>query len=277
MNYRHRFHAGNAADVFKHILLVRVLRALGQKPSPFCVIDAHAGGGAYMLKPPGEYEQGIGALWAERTNWPAFADYFATVEAFNGDGDLRRYPGSPWIITHALRAQDRAVLVELHPEAYRQLRLNAKKNATVHAMDAWQALKAFVPPKENRGLVLIDPPYEAGDDFARALDALAQLLKRWRNGVYLLWYPIKAHARIATWYTRLAQLGAEADAVEFLTLPLDVPQRLNGSGMILVNPPWKLVDELRRALPALARRLAGPQGTPRVAFYDLRRTPVREQ
>lgn len=276
MNYRHSFHAGNIADVFKHFLLVRILQTLKQKPTPFCVIDSHAGSGAYTLKPPGEYEQGIGALWAERANWPSLADYFAVVEEFNGEGVLRRYPGSPWIITRALRAQDRAVLVELHPEEVQRLRMNAKKNAAVHHMDGWQALKAFVPPKENRGLVLIDPPYEERSEFARTLAALTQLLKRWRNGIYMLWYPIKARAPISAWYDRIAALNANAEAIEFLTLPLDVPQRLNGSGVLLINPPWKLVDELRASLPPLAKRLAGPQGAPKVAFYNLRESPVRE-
>lgn len=271
MNYRHSYHAGNIADVFKHLVLIEVLAALRRKDTPFCVIDSHAGSGLYELGARGEYQSGIGALWAERERWPALRDYFAAVEAVNGPGALTRYPGSPWLIAAALRPQDRAVLLELHPEEIANLRDNlaGRPGVAVHHVDAWSGLKAFVPPAENRGLVLIDPPYEQADEFARIAQALARALRHWRNGQYLIWYPIKSRAPVDAFHAGLRALGAQAVALEFLTLPLDVPQRLNGSGLVLINPPWRLADGLVTTLSPLAERLAGPAGRPQVGLIDL--------
>ena len=272
LNYRHRYHAGNVADVFKHCVLTQALQSLQAKDTPFCVIDTHAGSGVYRLEAPGEFEHGIGRLWPERAAWPALAGYFAAIERLNTDGCLRFYPGSPFIIRDFLRPQDRAVLLELHPQEVADLKANLGSGVGrigVHHTDAWSGLKGFVPPKENRGLVLIDPPYEQQDEFERIALSLARALKHWRNGIYLAWYPIKGRRPVETFYTALRDLGAAASVVEFITLPLDVEQRLNGSGMALINPPWRLLGDLKTILPPLAIYLAGSAGRPAVNFLDL--------
>lgn len=272
MNYRHRYHAGNIADVFKHLVLTQVLQALQVKKTPFCVIDSHAGSGLYRLEAPGEFERGIARLWPERSAWPVLADYFGVIERLNPDGNLRLYPGSPLIIRDFLRAQDRAVLLELHPQEVTALRDHlgeGQGRIGVHHADAWSGLRGFVPPKENRGLVLIDPPYEQKDEFERISQGLARALKHWRHGVYLVWYPIKGRRPVEAFYAALRSLGQPTVAVEFITLPLDVEQRLNGSGLVLVNPPWRLLDGLAVSLPPLAQYLAGEAGRPAVNVLHL--------
>lgn len=271
MNYRHQFHAGNVADVFKHLVLIQVLEALRRKETPFCVIDTHAGSGLYRLQAPGEFEQGIGRLWPARTQWPTLAVYFELLAALNNGNALNAYPGSPWIIRALLRPQDRAVFMERHPEEAAALRdnLHGSHGITINEVDAWAALKGLVPPQENRGLVFIDPPYEQPDEFEQVARALRAAQPRWRNGLYLAWYPIKARRPVEKLHAALRALGAEALAVELLMLPEDVPQRLNGSGVILINPPWKLEETLRALLPPLATFLAGPNGQPQVRFENL--------
>lgn len=271
MNYRHQFHAGNVADVFKHLVLTRVLEALRLKETPFCVIDTHAGSGLYRLQAPGEFEQGIGRLWPVRAQWTQLAAYFELLAALNNRNGLKAYPGSPWIIRALLRPQDRAVFLERHPEEAAALRdnLQGSRGITINEADAWAALKGLVPPKENRGLVFIDPPYEKPEEFDQVARALRAAHPRWRNGMYLVWYPIKARRPVETLHEAVHDLGAEALAVELLTLPEDVPQRLNGSGVILINPPWKLEETLRALLPPLATFLASPDGQPLVRFKNL--------
>jgi len=275
VNYRHHFHAGNVADVFKHLVLTQVLEALRLKETPFCVIDTHAGSGLYRLQAPGEFEQGIGRLWPARTDWPQLAAYFELLVALNRKGlnrnGLNAYPGSPWIIRALLRPQDRAVFIERHPEEAAALRdnLHGSRGITINEADAWAALKGLVPPKENRGLVFIDPPYEQPDEFEQVVRALRAAHPRWRNGLYLVWYPIKTRRPVEKLHEAVRALGAEALAVELLMLPEDVPQRLNGSGVILINPPWKLESTLRALLPPLAAFLAGPDGQPQVRFVNL--------
>lgn len=271
MNYRHSYHAGNAADVFKHAVLALILAALRKKDTPFCVIDSHAGGGVYALKAPGEFQQGIALLWPERARWRAFADYIGVVEKYNRQDALKFYPGSPLIIREFLRAQDRAVLLELHPEEYAALQVNfdGVKNIALHHADAWSALRAFVPPRENRGLVLIDPPYERADEFEQAALLLKHGAKHWRNGIYMVWYPVKQRRVVERLHRAVRDLKLEAHAVELTTLPTDVETRLNGSGLVLINSPWKLLDTLRVALPPLAERLAAQPGSGKVRFIDL--------
>ncbi len=270
MNYRHHFHAGNVADVFKHLVLIRVLEALRLKETPFCVIDTHAGSGLYRLQAPGEFEQGIGRLWPARPQWPQLGTYFELLAALNRDG-LKAYPGSPWIIRALLRPQDRAVFMERHPEEAAALRDNLRdsRGITINEADAWAALTGLVPPRENRGLVFIDPPYEKSDEFDQVARALRAVLPRWRNGLYLVWCPIKARRPVEKLHQAVRALGAEALAIELLTLPGDVPQRLNGSGVILINPPWKLEEDLHVLLPPLATFLAGQNGQPQVRFVNL--------
>lgn len=270
MNYRHRFHAGNIADVFKHLVLVLTLEALLAKDKPFALIDTHAGSGLYRLRPPGEFEQGIGRLWPVRDAWPALAGYFAPIAALNR-AHLTVYPGSPWLIAEALRPQDRAILIEQHPQEAADLRENLRGRAhlAIHEADGFALLPALVPPPENRGLVLIDPPYEQADEFERAAQALREAVRRWRNGIYLLWYPIKARRPVERLHGLAQDLGGEPLVAELLTLPEDVPQRLNGSGLILLNAPWKLEDSLRVILPPLAGFLAVPGGAPQARIFRL--------
>jgi 23S rRNA (adenine2030-N6)-methyltransferase len=270
VNYRHHFHAGNVADVFKHLVLIRVLEALRLKETPFCVIDTHAGSGLYRLRPPGEFEQGIGRLWPAQPDWPQLGGYFALLAPLNRER-LTAYPGSPWIIRALLRPQDRAVFFERQPEEAAALRdnLRGSRGITINEADAWAALTGLLPPKENRGLVFIDPPYEQPDEYVQVARALRLAHTRWRNGLYLVWYPIKARRPVEKLHEAVRALGTEALAIEFLTLPEDVPQRLNGSGVLLINPPWKLEETLRAQLPPLAMFLAGPDGQPQVRFVSL--------
>lgn len=270
MNYRHHFHAGNVADVFKHLVLLGVLEALRAKDTPFCVIDTHAGSGLYRLKPPGEFQQGIGRLWPQRVDWPALAPYFAELAAWNGH-ELHAYPGSPLLIAARLRPQDRAIFLERQPEEAAALRdnLRARRGVTVQEADAWVALKGLLPPREKRGLVFIDPPYEQHAEFGQVGTALRDACRSWRSGLYAVWYPIKARRPVEALHAQVRSLGLEAWAVELLTLPEDVPQRLNGSGMLLIHPPWKLRETLEAQLPPLARFLAGSGGAPQVRFIEL--------
>jgi 23S rRNA (adenine2030-N6)-methyltransferase len=267
MNYRHGFHAGNVADVFKHLVLVRVLEALCAKDKPFCVIDTHAGRGHYLLKAGGEHEQGIGRLWPARERWPALAGYFAALAGEK----LEIYPGSPRLIAGLLRPGDRAIFIERQPDEAAALRMSLRAQAGISILetDGLAALKGLVPPAENRGLVLIDPPYEQPDEPAQVVRALQAAVKRWRNGIYMVWYPIKDRRAIAPLLTGLTGLVPEGYAVEFLTLPEDVPNRLNGSGLALLNPPWALRAFLEEQLPPLAEFLAPAGGRPRVNFVDL--------
>ena len=270
MNYRHRFHAGNVADIFKHLVLLELLERLRAKDSPFCVIDSHAGSGLYRLDPPGEFEHGIGRLWPVRHEWPQLAGYFAALAPYNRQR-LHAYPGSPLLIAARLRPQDRALFLEHQPQEAALLRdnLHGTPRVTVQQADAWAALRGLLPPRENRGLVLIDPPYEQHEEFARVAAALKDGAHRWRNGIYAVWYPIKARRPVETLHAETRALGLEAWAVELLTLPEDVPQRLNGSGMLIVNPPWKLSDALEPLLRPLATWLAGPHGRPQLRFIGL--------
>jgi len=263
LNYRHRFHAGNAADVFKHIVLLEILAALKAKPTPFFVLDTHAGAGRYPLRAPGEFEQGIGLLWPVRAQLPTAAPYFALLEALNPGAAVVDYPGSPLLIAQNLRAQDRVVATELHPEEHAALRANLRpfRHVAVHLQDAAHALKAFLPPRENRGLVLIDPPYERRDELERLPSLLGAALARWRNGIFAVWYPVKARGPVERFKAALSRLQVPWLAIELMTLPEDVPTRLNGSGLAVFNPPWKLADQLQATLSPIAARLIAPGAT----------------
>jgi len=201
MNYRHAFHAGSFADVFKHAILARVLVHLRGKTRPFRVIDIHAGAGLYDLASEeagrtGEWRDGIGRLFDAALPAEAgalLAPYLAAVRSCNPDGALRHYPGSPLLVCALLRPQDRLVACELEPAAAAALahRLRAIRQAKAIAIDGWVALNAYVPPNERRGLVILDPPYEQPDDFARLSAGLTAALRKWPTGIYLAWYPIK--------------------------------------------------------------------------------------
>lgn len=269
MNYRHIYHAGNGADVFKHAVLALLLRRLAAKETPFAVLDTHAGIGDYDLtraeaERTGEAKAGIARLLAAHVDDPGLAPYLAAVRAgLDENGTLTRYPGSPRITQAALRPGDRLVLCELHPDDHAALRraFAGDRRVAVHHMDGYQALKAHLPPKERRGLVLIDPPYEDADELARLPERLAQAWHRWPNGIYALWYPIKERPAVWRFHEALASCGIRRMLAVDLTLHDETSHlRLNGSGMILVNPPWQLDRDLERLLPLLHGALADGGG-----------------
>lgn len=261
MNYRHVFHAGNFADVVKHAALTLLLRDLQRKEAPLAVFDVHAGIGLYDLRAEaasktGEWREGIARFLAEPPP-PALADYAAALAAANPDGSLRFYPGSPWLARRLLRPGDRLVVVELHPDDARALRRQFQDDpqVAVHQRDAYEALKGLLPPPERRGLVLIDPPFEARDEFARLRRGLAQALRRWASGVFCVWYPIKDRPPVQAFHAAVRELGTPALAAELLVFPDDYPARLNGCGLVILNPPWRFDATLAAVLPELHRRL----------------------
>jgi 23S rRNA (adenine2030-N6)-methyltransferase len=274
MNYRHAFHAGNFADVVKHATLARIVRYLKEKPAAFRVIDTHAGAGLYDLGGPeasrtGEWREGIGRL-LDAPLAPALrallAPYLDAVASFNPAG-LAVYPGSPALVRAWLRTQDRMIACEREPGAARALTAQMRADTRIKtvAIDGYTALNAYVPPKERRGLVLVDPPFEQADEFDRLGDALAAAHRKWPTGIYLLWYPIKDARATLTFSRRLARLGIP----RILRAELERggardPLRLAGSGLILVNPPWRLEAELTVLLPGLAQALGAGRAGARV-------------
>ena len=264
MNYRHAFHAGNFADVVKHAVLALLIERLKAKETAFRVIDTHAGIGLYDLagdeaRRTGEWRNGIGRVYDVRLP-PAIETlmrpYLEAVRAANGPGPLARYPGSPWIVHHLLRRQDRLTAVELHPadaEALRELFAGDRQVKTI-ALDGWLALGSFVPPKERRGLVLVDPPYEAAAEFARLAQALEAAHRKWAAGSYLAWYPIKDRDEPDALARRLRRAGiGKILRVELGVAAPSEAGRLTACGLIAINPPWTLADELALLLPELTR------------------------
>ncbi len=262
MNYRHAFHAGNFADVFKHAVLSLLLKSLARKDAPFCYLDTHAGAGRYDLsyapaQKTGEYRDGIKRLWHGNA-MPDLADYLAAVRALNDSDALRYYPGSPRLARFFLRPQDRAVLLELQPDECAQLKAEfaGDRQVLVREQDGYAGLKAFLPPKERRGLVLLDPPYESDDEYDRAVEGLRLAHARWDSGIYALWYPIKNRPPVERLHRRLVATGIRKILLaEFCPWPEDTAMRLNGCGMVVVNPPWKLDETLYQLLPALLEQL----------------------
>ncbi|MFZ0841057.1 MAG: 23S rRNA (adenine(2030)-N(6))-methyltransferase RlmJ [Xanthobacteraceae bacterium] len=277
MNYRHAFHAGNFADVVKHAVLARILVHLGEKPQPFRMIDTHAGAGLYDLAGPdasrtGEWRAGIGRLTAASLAAPVsalLAPYLDAVAKLNSGGELRHYPGSPLIALSLMRPQDRLIACELEPGAAAALRshLHADKRAKAIAIDGFVALNAYVPPKERRGLVLIDPPFEQPNEFERLGQCLIDAQRKWSTGVYVAWYPRKDLSAVKTLINQIKRSGI----AKVLLAELDVGNdatRLTGTGLLIINPPWRLDQELALLLPALADTLAQEQ-KPRVQIEAL--------
>jgi 23S rRNA (adenine2030-N6)-methyltransferase len=266
VNYRHAFHAGSFADVFKHAVLCRILFYLRTKEAPFRVIDTHAGAGIYDLTSPeatrgGEWQDGIGKLLASPLPAPVaelLKPYLEVIDAFNEHGQLKLYPGSPAYARAWLRPQDHLIACELEPSAAAALAHNLRRDVRIKtlAIDGWTALGAYVPPKERRGLVLVDPPFEEDSDFRRLADALGVAHRKWATGIYALWYPVKGRSEPDALAKRLRRLDiGKILRAELIVSSLSDPSRLNGSGLILVNPPWTLAGELSTLLPALAQRL----------------------
>jgi 23S rRNA (adenine2030-N6)-methyltransferase len=279
LGYRHAFHAGNHADVLKHVLLVQLLHHLGLKEKPFWVIDTHAGAGAYDLaaahaRKLAEYEGGIGRLWKCADPPAPVADYLGLVRRFNPDGRLRNYPGSPLFSLWAMRGQDRLRLFELHGSDARRLRENfrdAGKRAIVAGTDGFAGLKALLPPPSRRALVLIDPSYEEKQDYERVVDALREALKRFPGGIYAAWYPQLTRREAIELPRRLKRLaGRWLHAALRVREPSGDGLGMAGSGVVVLNPPWPLHDALADALPFLARALGEDAG----AGFTLERQAV---
>jgi len=271
MNYRHAFHAGSFADVIKHIVLVRMLTYLQEKPAAFRVIDTHAGAGVYDLtseeaRRGGEWSTGIARIMQARfseTTAPLIKPYLDIVRAFNPQRDLVAYPGSPLIARALLRPQDRLTACEVEPKARKRLieALRRDTQARVVDLDGWMALPAFVPPKERRGLVLIDPPFEAKDEFERLADGFAGAFAKWPTGSYLLWYPVKSRRATDELARHVAGVaGSTAPPGKCLRLEFSVAPQVAGggltsTGLLMVNPPWTLMGELKAILPELEKPL----------------------
>ncbi len=262
--YRHLFHAGNFADVFKHALLTRLLIALKRKEKPFCYVDTHAGIGLYDLTHPwaqklSEYRAGIERLW-ERDDIPALLQpYLAAVRAENTQRRLRWYPGSPRIARGLLRSGDRAELIELNRDDANALgRLfDGDRQVHVHLMDGYQALKAFLPPKERRGLVLVDSSFDRAHEFARLADALALAHRRWSSGIYALWYPLMDASAMRAFERDVSARGIRKILrLELSVLPEGWNDSLRGCGMLVVNPPYGFEEEAGALLPWLWEALS---------------------
>jgi 23S rRNA (adenine2030-N6)-methyltransferase len=278
MNYRHAFHAGNFADVFKHAILTRILVHLRDKPAPFRVIDLHAGAGLYDLaseasQRTGEWKNGVARLFAAELRPEAaalLAPYLAAVRAFNPGGEPRHYPGSPLIVGELLRANDRLIACELEPVAAAALarRLHGIRQAKAVAIDGWVALNAYIPPSERRGLVLLDPSYEEAAEFPRLAAALVSAWRKWRTGIYMAWYPIKSRNGPDALVRALARCGLEkALRLEITIGPIDADGPLAGCGLVVINPPWRLAEEGQVMLGALME-LFGPAARHRVDWIE---------
>ncbi|HEY3797070.1 MAG TPA: 23S rRNA (adenine(2030)-N(6))-methyltransferase RlmJ [Caulobacteraceae bacterium] len=266
MNYRHAFHAGNHADVFKHAALTLVLTQLLSKPAPFAVLDTHAGAGVYDLtsddaRRTGEAAEGVGRVFGHPL--PAAPAYTAALAAANPDG-LAAYPGSPEIVRGLLREQDRLICCELHPAEAAALKARYRSDArvAVHHRDGYEAVGALLPPAERRGLVLIDPPFEAADETQRLIAALATGLRRWPTGIFMAWYPVK-DGRIGAALANAATAWPKALQAEFLPYRQD-GVRMAGGGLLVVNAPWKLDEQLAELARELVRLMSDGQGTWRV-------------
>lgn len=264
MNYRHAFHAGNHADVLKHAVLLFCLDALKRKPAPFAVLDTHAGRGTYdlfsdeALRSP-EWSEGVARLldWADPP--PLIARYLDAVRAFNLDKQLRTYPGSPALIAQGLREHDVLMACELQPEEFAALRRTLPRAPTIrlHDRDGYEALGALLPPSQRRGLVLIDPPYEAPDELGQSARAIGRALKRFAHGMYLWWRPLKNESALAAADGEARAQGAKSMLRVDLWTDLPSPEgKLVGSSVLLINPPYGLEDALRATAPLLSNRLA---------------------
>lgn len=264
LSYRHSFHAGNHADVLKHMILIQLLKYLGQKDKPYWVIDTHAGAGRYALDSAHatkleEFRDGIGRLWDRTDLPPLLADYLAAIKADNPDGRLRTYPGSPCITADLLREQDKQRLFELHSTDHQILaqQFAGDKRTIIYADDGFASLKALIPPASRRGLVLIDPSYELREDYGKVIHTLREALQKFASGTYAIWYPQLPKLESAQFAKRLKALPME----NWLHVSLTVRKPaagfgMSGSGMFIINPPWTLKGMLESSMPLLRDLLA---------------------
>jgi 23S rRNA (adenine2030-N6)-methyltransferase len=263
LSYRHAFHAGNFADVLKHLVLIQIVNYLSQKDKPFCYIDTHAGPGKYALDSGyalknREFDNGIAKLW-QRDNLPeAVADYVRLIKRFNSAGPLTRYPGSPLLARQLLRPQDRLFLYELHSTELPLLTKAMQKDprCRIFHADGLQEAPSLLPPRERRGLVLIDPSYELKSDYPQVVDTLVKMTKRFATGTYALWYPVVSRQRNEELERALQASGINDIALFELGLQADAEHAgMTACGMIVINPPWRLAADMAQVLPFLAEVL----------------------
>lgn len=298
LSYRHAFHAGNHADVLKHVVLIQLLRYLGQKDTPYMYIDTHAGAGVYALDTGYaaknvEYETGIARLWDRKDLPEVLADYVGLVKEMNPSGKMRYYPGSPYCADKIAREQDRIRLFELHPsdskileENFRKVEAHAAaqgqrsgargKRVMIQRADGFVGLKSLLPPPSRRGLVLIDPPYEVKDDYRRVKDTLEDALKRFPTGTYAVWYPALNRMESRQMPDKLKRLQCNGWLNVTLSIGSPSPDGfgLTSSGMFVINPPWTLEPLLRELMPFLVKALASDEGA---GFTLESGTPVAPQ
>jgi 23S rRNA (adenine2030-N6)-methyltransferase len=262
--YRHAFHAGNHADVLKHVVLVQLMRHLALKDKGLRIVDTHAGAGLYALDSAqalkkGEFLHGVGRLWSLPQAPPPVADYLQQLRALNADGVLRLYPGSPQLAQQLLRPQDQLRLFELHPADHLALQelLGGRANIEVRQADGFAALKGQLPPPTRRALVLVDPSYEGHADYGHVIDALGAALRRFAQGVYMVWYPVVSKSGAAAMLKALKAMAPQGWLHAQLTLqPTDaLGFGLSGSGVLVINPPYTLHAQLRSLLPWLVQQL----------------------
>ena len=284
LSYRHAFHAGNHADVLKHMVTIQLMRYLGQKDTPYMVVDTHAGGGVYALdgnyaSKNAEYETGIAPLWDRTDLPPAVAEYVQVVKDLNPSGKMRYYPGSPYCANQVMREQDRLRLFELHTteskvlaDNFRKLDAHAAeqgkrpgargKRVMIERGDGFLALKALLPPPSRRALVLIDPPYEDKRDYQKVKEALQDALVRFPTGTYAVWYPVLQRIESKQFSDRLKRLGAKSWINVTLSISSPSPDGfgLHTSGMFILNPPWTLLATLKEVMPYLVKVLGRDSG-----------------
>lgn len=264
LSYRHLFHAGSFSDVFKHALLARLLIALGKKNKPYFYLDTHAGIGRYDLTHPWaqkarEYENGIGRLWQRKDIPASLAPYLDVVKAENPNRKLRFYPGSPLIARRLMRPEDRMVLTELNKADCAELQklFTHERRVAVELLDGYQGLKAHLPPRERRGLVLIDSSFDRAREFARIVTALAAAHARWPTGMYAVWYPLMEAGDMRNFGRNLEKTGIrKIFKLELTVQREDAALTVPGCGMLVINPPWQFEDEARPLLQWLWQVLA---------------------
>jgi 23S rRNA (adenine2030-N6)-methyltransferase len=268
LNYRHAYHAGSFTDVFKHVILTALMSSLSRKETPFCYIDTHAGIGYYDLfggpsQKTKEYENGIERIIEQDNPPPLVKRYLDCVHKINNQltgskfSSLKYYPGSPMIARYLARPHDRIIACELQRQDYETLRSTfaGDKQVAAHHMDGFLGLKAFLPPTERRGFVLIDPPYENPDEFTRIAHSMPPAIKRWDTGIYAIWYPVKDKIQVKRFYRTLQEnVKLPILSIELSTYP-DLPDHLNGSGVAVINPPWQFEQSVNDVLPWLWKAL----------------------
>jgi 23S rRNA (adenine2030-N6)-methyltransferase len=266
MNYRHIYHAGNFADVFKHFILCLIMQKMHEKEIPFCAIDTHAGIGLYDLKVQEvgktlEYQEGIQKLFNQVSIEKPFEAYIKVVSNYNAaGGELTYYPGSPCILRAFLRPQDRLRLSELHPADFETLRQYFKGDSQVEVFhqNGYITLKSLLPPPERRGVILIDPPFEKREEFSFLLKGIREAYKRFPTGIYLLWFPLKEQMSVQQFYANIKAMGIpKILCVEFLKDKIENAVKLAGCGLLIINPPWKIDQILSTSLKALLTYLSG--------------------